>query len=150
MASSKTVKGLGALIKKIKGMGPHIAKRYSNNVKRAGLLLLRHSNELVPIDTGVLRASGYTRAEGTGFDTVVYVGYTTNYALWVHEDLEAAHGAAFNAKYADAIEKGNKQPWNGKPFHKRGEGQQARFLATPFINNRDQYFEILTSNLFPK
>src|SRR5208283_1222248 len=36
----------------------------------------------------------------------VIVGYTANYAVYVHENLEAAHGQAYNIKYAAKIAEG--------------------------------------------
>ena len=62
--------------------------------------------------------------------TAVRVGYTANYALFVHENLEAAHGAAFNAKHAAEIAAGTE--------HSRGDNQQAKFLETPFRQLRPQ------------
>ena len=69
----------------------------------------------------------------------VVVGYTAAYAVHVHENLEAAHGAAYNAKYADEIAQGQtvnkkgrvvkKRGWKGRTS--RGPGQQAKFLEQP-------------------
>lgn len=41
----------------------------------AGNLLLSASLKEVPVDTGALKASGHVRTEGTGFRTVVFIGY---------------------------------------------------------------------------
>lgn len=56
----------------------------------------------------------------------VNVGYAASYAVAVHENLEAAHGEAFNVKHRG--EKG---------FTSRGPGQQAKYLEQPFreMNN---------------
>jgi len=54
-------------------------------LKAAGLALQRESQQLVPVDTGNLKASAFTRAEGSGLNTAVTVGYTAAYALFVHE-----------------------------------------------------------------
>ncbi len=57
------------------------------------------------------------RTEGSAS---VSVGYVANYAVHVHENLEALHGAAYNAAYG------------GKPgFKSRGPNQQAKFLERP-------------------
>jgi hypothetical protein len=53
----------------------------------------------------------------------VSVGYTAAYAVFVHEDLQKAHGAAFNIKHADEIASGAE--------HSRGPEQQAKFLEGP-------------------
>jgi hypothetical protein len=54
----------------------------------AGLHLERRSKALVPVDTGNLRASGYTRRSA---ELEVEVGYQASYAVFVHENLEAKH-----------------------------------------------------------
>jgi len=57
-------------------------------VKLAALLLQRESQKLVPVDTGNLKASAFTRATGKGFGIEANVGYTAAYALYVHENRE--------------------------------------------------------------
>jgi hypothetical protein len=65
----------------------------------------------------------------------VVVGYTAAYAVYVHENLEAAHGAAYNAKHAAEISAGKtkssktKKGWKGATS--RGPNQQAKFLEQP-------------------
>jgi hypothetical protein len=68
---------------------------------RAGLFLQRESQKLVPVDTGILRQSANTRAEGSGFDVAVVVSYGTDYALYVHENLEAQHVPGKSAKFLE-------------------------------------------------
>ena len=67
----------------------------------AGLFLQRESQMIVPVDTGTLRASAFTRKQGTGLRTEVHVGYTTSYAIFVHEDLQAKHAAGKTAKFLE-------------------------------------------------
>jgi hypothetical protein len=57
----------------------------SKGLKRAGLFVQRESQKICPVDTGALRNSAFTRHTGQGADTVVEVGYTQNYAIFVHE-----------------------------------------------------------------
>jgi hypothetical protein len=67
----------------------------------------------------------------------VIVGYTAAYAVYVHENLEAAHGQMYNAKYADEIAmtramKAAKIPKGSfTEWHDRGPNQQAKFLEQP-------------------
>jgi hypothetical protein len=65
------------------------------------------------------------------------VGYSTNYALFVHEDLEKRHGSVYNEYYAAEIDAGL--------MHSRGEGQQAKFLEQPArrLNNDGEFSRIL-------
>lgn len=73
---------------------------------REGLGILAQSRPLVPVDTGALRASGYvTQPIKEGNVIFVLIGYggvaakfnpktgesTGNYALFVHENLDAFH-----------------------------------------------------------
>lgn len=79
------VKDLSSAWKKQKDvMGPKVEL----GLKTAGLFLQRESQLLVPVDFGVLKASAFTRADGKGFSTVVIVGYTAFYAMFVHENVE--------------------------------------------------------------
>lgn len=121
-----------------------IGRGVDAGVRKAGLALQRASQLIIPIDLGILRASAYTRrlGVGTGFSTVVGVGYTASYAGLVHEDMDLTHGAAYNAKYAYRIANklryyrapedppGGKKSWAGgvTQYHQRGPHQQAKFL----------------------
>lgn len=69
----------------------------------------------------------------------VAVGFSAAYALFVHENLEAAHGAVYNEKYAEDIAAGRK--------HSRGEAQQAKFLEQPLRENRSKYAKIIATAL---
>lgn len=81
----ESVKGVAEVVKKIKENHEKIGKNIENALKKAGLELQRASQLLVPVNFGVLKASAYTRAKGEGFETDVTVGYTANYAIYVHE-----------------------------------------------------------------
>lgn len=114
-------------------------------LKKAGLFLQGESMRIVPVDKGNLRASAFTRSEGDNTPNVdVTVGYTANYAIFVHENLDAAHGAAFNAKYARelaharSLRRRRKGGTTGPFAHNRGENQQAKFLESPLRWNKDK------------
>lgn len=66
--------------------------------------VMTESKRQVPVDTGVLRASGYVGSpKGAGASMSIEVGYggpAEQYAVRVHEDL-AAHHAEGNAKYLE-------------------------------------------------
>lgn len=115
----------------------------ARGLKMGGAHLLRKSLEIVPVDQGPLRASGFVRHSGIGFKTIVRVGYTAEYALLVHENLDFAHGEDFNIKYAKQIARGDPQPWNGKTFHKRGPNQKAEFLRIPAKEERNAIAKIV-------
>jgi hypothetical protein len=120
----------------------------------AGKLVQRESMAIVPVDYGNLKASAFTRLdkENTNRPEVV-VGYTANYAVYVHENLDAAHGAAFNAKYAGelrAARRLRRQRRGGTtgPFrHSRGPNQQAKFLERPLRDNWQQIVRIVATEV---
>ena len=108
MAAKKfQIEGLNELVQKLQKAEGQILNNVNRGIKKAGLFLQRESMLLVPIQTGNLRASAFTRASGKGKDFSVVVGYTASYAVFVHENLDAAHGKAFNIKHADKIAESN-------------------------------------------
>jgi hypothetical protein len=107
-------------------------------LKMAGVGVLRASQHIVPTDLGVLKATGHVRHEGRGFETVVIIGYGTDYGIYVHEELEKAHGEAYNTKYAAQIKARAKYWYKGdwRTYHKRRPQEQAKFLITALHDQR--------------
>lgn len=108
--------------KLISGLRVHqskLAPAVEEGLVRAGLYLQRESMQIVPVDLGNLKASAATRKEGTGFNTAVFVVYTANYAVFVHEDLRMQH-----------------QP-----------GKQAKFLEEPARTKQPQIVEIIKQTI---
>jgi len=104
-------------------------RKLERAVKEAANALKDMSLEFVPTQTGALAASAkvvtHTRPSGEAVATVLY---TAPYAIYVHEDLDKAHGKEFNEKYKDQIASasGNDPYW----FNRR-EQEQAKFLEMP-------------------
>ncbi len=163
------VRGLERILARLAKQKQDLAKRCETGLKAAGLELLRDSMALVPIDTGTLRASAPQTTRlvpptGGGFDSKMIVGYGTAYAVYVHEDLDALHGQAYNDAYIiqsqttvrSGKNKGQtrtRRKWSqravamgyhrgGKP-HIRGPHQQAKFLERPFRENLAKYKGII-------
>ncbi len=121
------ISGIDEIIRNLKKIDTQIARGVARGLKKGGLLLQRESMKIVPVDKGNLRGSAFTRnVGGSGFDTDIVVGYSAGYAVYVHEDLEAAHGEAYNVKYAGQIADSR-----NKGFRSRGPNQQAKFLEQP-------------------
>ena len=148
------VYGLNKVIKNLHTADKTKSMRFSRNLLRAGRYLQRESMKLVPVQTTRLKGSAYTRRYGKGWWTEVIVGYTSPYAVTVHEDMDKAHGKAFNVKYAALIAsrgvraqkaKAAGRPFNveSDPYFKRGENQQAKFLEQPAKDNRVNIFRIV-------
>lgn len=83
--STPGVKGVDKVIKNLRRRTRELGEGYQKGVRKAALLLLRESQQLVPIDFGLLRASGFATVVGEGFAARSSVGYSASYALYVHE-----------------------------------------------------------------
>lgn len=148
------VRGLDRVIRNLKAADATQGRKFSTNLHKAGRYLQRKSMKLVPVQVGNLKGSAYTRRLGSGWQTEVIVGYTSPYAVVVHEDLDKAHGRVFNAKYASLIATRGLRAQRAKasgasftaesdPYFKRGEDQQAKFLEQPAKDHRANIFRIV-------
>ncbi len=136
MAGLKNVSGVARAIAQLRARQRLYARNVEHGLKLAGTFLLHRSLEIVPVDTGYLKSGGFVRTDGSGFDAVVTAGYRgADYAVYVHENLDAAHGAAFNAKHADEIAAGTE--------HARGPNQQAKYLEQPLRDNLPEIVAIV-------
>jgi hypothetical protein len=63
--------------------------------------LLKLANEICPIATGKLRDSGHVIVDGDGYNTVAAVIYDAEYAIYVHENLDAYHEPPTQAKWLE-------------------------------------------------
>ena len=68
-----------------------VAKGTSQGLMELGIKVKRDAVKMAPIDTGKLRASGYVHPSGSMLKPSVTVGFTAEYSLYVHEDMEARH-----------------------------------------------------------
>lgn len=119
MLTKFTITGMNTVIANMAQSQKNIGEGVSRGLRLAGLALQRESQMVVPVDFGPLKASAYTRAQGKGIDTVVTVGYTAAYALYVHEQV----GMKMKGQPRTAPSKGNY--WDPA-----GRGQ-AKFLEEP-------------------
>jgi hypothetical protein len=150
MAIQTQVKGLDVLLTRLETARKRIKSRVQVALNRAGVRLLRESNDIVPVQIGNLKASKFVRMRedlARGGIAPTQVGYTAAYAIFVHENLAAAHGRAYNEKHMLRIIKSVDA--TGKRTSKRkhtarsgnffrGPDQQAKFLETPFRRLKDQ------------
>jgi hypothetical protein len=83
--------GVDKVAPKLKNMSEAHGRAFNRAIRRAGLIVQRAAQEKTPVDTGLLRKSARTEAEGAGFKTQVSVSFSSSYAIYVHEDLEANH-----------------------------------------------------------
>lgn len=82
------MEGLTAVTENFHRFQNQIGSGVERGIRKATMLLLKESRKLVPVDYGVLKASGYAEVKGKGFDAKGTVGYTAPYAAAVHEKVE--------------------------------------------------------------
>lgn len=97
------VHGLGEVMANLNAQVGAIHDRTQRGVNKAALIVLRESNKLVPVDTGNLRQSGFFEPVQTGPPAVI-VAYGAEYAVHVHEDLEARHPTGQAKFLQDAVQ----------------------------------------------
>jgi alpha-D-ribose 1-methylphosphonate 5-triphosphate synthase subunit PhnI len=97
---SYKLEGLAQVQRKMNQAIKDIAKKNEQSIKDVCLDLLGKSKQLAPLDTGELRASGYTTFEKTQDGFVGEVGFGEIYAAVQHEELEYQHTDG-EAKYLE-------------------------------------------------
>lgn len=94
------LEGLAAAQRKLNKAISSIADKNKQAIKDVCLDLSAKSKDLAPLDTGDLKASGYTAFEKTENGFVGEVGFNTAYAAVQHEELEYRHTDG-EAKYLE-------------------------------------------------
>lgn len=143
------VNGLKAVLAGLRKHRKAKAAGLQRGLKQAGLFIQAEAQIRTPVDTGNLKASAGTRADGRGFETVVSVFYRAAYALFVHEmggkrDKRPRQGPA-------------NRPIQGPKRRRaeRGKGPKRRkstvggpkFLENAIKENRSRISEIIEENL---
>lgn len=95
------VEGLESIIRRLKTVAGETAGGVERGLMMGAAEVFREAQRLVPIDTGNLKGSGSIRKEGSGFQTDAIISYGANYAIFVHENLEAQHAAPTQAKFLE-------------------------------------------------
>lgn len=87
MATINYIEGLGEVMANLRGREIALGVNCSRGLLLAGRHLLKESQKLVPVEHGDLKDSGFVSLSNKGFYTQVEVGYTSPYAIWVHENV---------------------------------------------------------------
>lgn len=96
-----SVQGVKEIARAIKRHEKAAVKGLRKGLYRGGLFLQRESQLIVPVDTSALKNSANTRLTGQGLSSAAVVSYSTEYAVYVHEDLEARHKPGKAAKFLE-------------------------------------------------
>ncbi len=108
MAQTIKIKGVGRVLSNLKKATAKFEGNIAVNLKKAGLFTQRKSQQIVPRDKSILINTARTRnAGGRGFNADVVTSYRTDYAVFVHEDLDARHKAGTRAKYLESAVREN-------------------------------------------
>jgi len=134
MAKLVKITGMKKVLGNFRKAESQIKTKIRQGLNVGGLHLQGKSQEIVPKDLGNLYNSAFTRDVGSNEMPETIVGYTANYAVFVHEDMSKAHGQAFNIKHRDEIAAG---------MPNRGENQQAKFLEKPSREERKEILAII-------
>lgn len=116
-----TVQGGPIIFANIGKVTRAMESRVVAGLRAAGLELQHASQAMAPVEFGNLRASAYTISRGTGWSTVIEVGYTAAYALFVHEKV----GMVLRGQPRTPS-----PPHQGRYWDPQGRAQ-AKFLETP-------------------
>lgn len=145
MAGLKHVSGVENILRNLSKADRMLGKRFAVGAKKGGLFLERESQKMVPAQFGDLKGTSFCRnVGGSGFKVDIIIGYSaeTGYAIYVHENLEAAHGVAFNIKHAEEIASASTSAQK-RVWFERGETQQAKFLEKPAREKRREIIKII-------
>lgn len=135
MAQVAKIKGMEQFKKNLNRHRSDAARGFHVGLKKGGLLLQAESMKMVPVDTGNLKASAFTRASGTGFRTNVRVGYTAAYAVYVHEAPMKLQGQRRKGKQA-----------KGAYWDPQGRASN-KFLERPYREKRKEILNEVGSEM---
>jgi HK97 gp10 family phage protein len=134
------ITGLAKVLNNFGKLNKLIDKGAEKGLLRGGALILKESMKQAPVDKSNLKPSAFTRNNGgSGAKADVVVGYTSDYAVYVHENTDAAHGEDFNKKHKKQISKGT--------THTRGKGQKSKFLEDPVKENTNEVRNIVKKSI---
>ena len=93
MTATFTIDGEDELMDKLRALFPKFAEAAEAGCADWGEDVMYFSKRLCPVDTGELRASGYVETYSGQSNTWIEVvlGYPKDYAIYVHENMEAHH-----------------------------------------------------------
>lgn len=101
MAHIVKIEGVAEIKKAMKEAGTFLGDGARKGLIRGGLYLQRKSQEVVPIEFGILKNSAGTKPVGHGWYTDVIVYYTASYAVYVHERRKLKHKPGKRDKFLE-------------------------------------------------
>jgi len=90
--ASITLGGTATAKKNLAKLGPtQITSIIRPAMTMGGEIILTLAKQYTPVDTGRLRSSGRVDEVAIGMKLVIVLGFHTDYAVYVHENLDANH-----------------------------------------------------------
>jgi hypothetical protein len=97
------MRGVGAVRDRLRLVAQQFPDRVGRALKIEAEIEMTESKRRCPVDTGRLRASGHVAdPERHGRNISVELSYGTDYAVYVHENLEAHHPVG-QAKFLESV-----------------------------------------------
>ncbi len=96
------VTGVSNVVRNLRAAQVLTEAQIERGLKRAGLFVQRESQLIVPILTGNLKGGANTRnVGGRGSKADIVIAYHADYAVFVHENLDARHLPGKTAKFLE-------------------------------------------------
>lgn len=130
-AKRESILGFDEVLRNLSREIQNIQGRSAEGLVRAAEWLrfdMDHVSPKIPVDTNNLRGSWFTETFHQGKDLGVVLGFTANYALWVHEMVDADFTSVRTRR--------------GKEYKPR-EGAGAKFMEAALNRNHDKILEII-------
>lgn len=108
MAKQVAISGFDNVLRNLNQKIGMIKSKSRQGLKVAGLIVEGASKRMTPVDTGNLRAGTYTELLEISGNVGVEIGYTANYAVFVHERTELHHNFG-QAKFLEEALKQNER-----------------------------------------
>lgn len=96
-----TVKGTEKVAARIREVRDKYLEAVAAALYQEGFDIWREAVQRCPVETGLLRSSAYVAPPTGRSNPRVEVGFGTNYAIAVHENLEAQHPRGGEAKFLE-------------------------------------------------
>lgn len=107
--TSMKLGGVEALVRRVEEVGRDRLGKLREGMEQAAQIIFDKSQEYVPVDTGVLKATGKiveTSSSSTHFQfSVSYGRAVAPYAVFVHEMVQIPHDPPTRSKYLEAAVK---------------------------------------------
>lgn len=103
-AKGEAMKGIAEMRKRLRGIVEKYPDRVAMALKTEAEIEMTEMKRRTPVDKGILRASGrvHDPERGWGRKISVEMSFGTDYAIFVHENLEAFHPVG-QAKFMESV-----------------------------------------------